>query len=142
MIYICRMNNTRFATMIHILTLLAGYPDEWLSSDWIASSININPVIVRKELGVLQKAGLVVSTKGKKGGTKLNVPSNEISLADIYLSVKNSEVLGKKNMKTNPKCPIGRNINEKLEALFDETDQLVIDHLSKKTLEEFVNQFK
>ena len=52
------MNNTRFATAIHIMTLLAESPQDWLTSEWIAGSININPVIVRKELGVLREAGL------------------------------------------------------------------------------------
>lgn len=135
------MNNTRFATIIHILTLLAKYPDEWLSSDWIARSININPVIVRKELGVLQEVSLIISRKGKEGGSKLNISSDKITLADIYLSVKNSDILGKKNLKTNPKCPIGKSINEKLESLFTETDQLVVESLKHKTLYDFVKQF-
>lgn len=39
------MNNTRFATIVHILTLLAKFPDQWLNSDWIAESISINPAI-------------------------------------------------------------------------------------------------
>ncbi len=135
------MNNTRFATIIHILTLLAKYPNEWLSSDWIAGSININPVIVRKELGVLQEVSLIISRKGKEGGSKLNISSDKITLADIYLSVKNSDILGKKNLKTNPKCPIGKSINEKLESLFTETDQLVVESLKHKTLYDFVKQF-
>ncbi len=135
------MNNTRFATVIHILTLLANFPDEWLSSDWIAGSIHINPVIIRKELSILQNIGLVISRKGKEGGSKLNKASHEISLAEIYLCVKNSEVLGKKNLSPNPKCPIGKDINENLEKLFVKTDQLVIDFLRHKTLKDFVKQF-
>jgi DNA-binding IscR family transcriptional regulator len=53
------MNNTRFATAIHIMTLLAKSPQDWLPSEWIAGSININPVIVRKEISVLREAGLL-----------------------------------------------------------------------------------
>ncbi len=135
------MNNTRFATIIHILTLLAKCPDEWLSSDWIAGSIQINPVIVRKELGLLQEQGWVVSKKGKEGGSMLNASSCEISLADIYKAVKNTNVLGKKNSSPNPKCPIGRDINNKLESLFDETDEIVYNALLQRTLKSFVEQF-
>lgn len=135
------MNNTRFATIIHILTLLAKCPDEWLSSDWIARSIQINPVIVRKELGLLQEQGWVVSKKGKEGGSMLNASSCEISLADIYKAVKNTNVLGKKNSSPNPKCPIGRDINNKLESLFDETDEIVYNALLQRTLKSFVEQF-
>lgn len=61
------MNNTRFATAIHIMTLLAKSPQDWLSSEWIAGSININPAIVRKEISVLREGGLIVSKQGKEG---------------------------------------------------------------------------
>lgn len=135
------MNNTRFATVIHILTILAKNPGEWLSSDWIAGSIQINPVIVRKELGALQDQGWVISRKGKEGGYMLLVPSKEISLADIYKTVKTTDVLGKKNLNPNPKCPIGKDINKELEDLYAEIDEIVFDALQHRTLESFVKQF-
>ncbi|MBR08636.1 MAG: transcriptional regulator [Rickettsiales bacterium] len=135
------MSNTRFATALHILTLLADQDQEWLRSEWIAGSININPVIVRKELSLLNEAGLVLSRKGKEGGFKLNKSSDSISLAEIYLTVKNSEVLGKRNQNPNPKCPIGKSINQQLEGLFTEIDQKVENELKGKTLKNFVEQF-
>lgn len=135
------MNNTRFATLIHILTLLDKSRGQWLNSDLIAGSININPVIVRKELGVLQELGWVVSKKGKEGGSMLDIHSDEISLADIYQAVKNSNVLGRKNHGANPQCPVGREINTELESLFAETDQVVLEALRTRTLQSFVNQF-
>ncbi len=142
MLYLCViMNNTRFATIIHILTLLAKFPDQWLNSDWIAESININPVIVRKELSILHKLGWVISKKGKEGGSMLHVSSSEISMTDIYNAVKNSSVLGKKNTCTNTKCPIGMKINKELEKLFDETDRVLVNALQKKSLKAFVEQF-
>lgn len=135
------MNNTRFATSLHILTLLAVDGSEWLSSDWIAASINVNPVIVRKELGVLVQAGLVKSRKGKTGGYALLKNSVEITLAEIYLTVKNMDVLGKKNLGPNPKCPIGKDINQKLDGLYSAIDQSVIKELQDKTLKNFVETF-
>ena len=135
------MNNTRFATTIHILTLLAKFPNQWLSSEWIAESISINPAMVRKELSVLHKLGWIVSKKGKEGGTMLDVASCEISMADIYNAVKNSNVLGKKNICSDTKCVIGKEINNELEKLFNETDEIVVDALQKKSLKSFVEQF-
>lgn len=44
------MISGKFAISIHILTLLAKFPDVYLSSEFIASSINLNPVLVRKEI--------------------------------------------------------------------------------------------
>jgi Rrf2 family protein len=136
------MNNTRFATIIHILTLLAKHPNQWMSSEWIAESININPVIVRKELAILHKLGWVQSKKGKEGGTMLHVSSCEISMADVFNAVKNSNVLGKKNNNTNAKCPIGKEINIELEKLFHQTDEIVVNYLKNKSLKDFVEPFK
>lgn len=135
------MNNTRFATSIHILTLLAYMPDEWLSSEYISGSININAVVVRRELSVLSEAGLIVTKKGKEGGAKLSKPSEQILLSDIFLAVKNSDILGKKNQHTNPSCPIGYQINDKLDILFSEIENSVIHMLEKKSLADFFNQF-
>lgn len=135
------MNNTRFATIIHILALLAKYPDQWLSSEWIAESISINPVMVRKELSLLHKQGWAMSKKGKEGGSMLTRSSCEISMADIFNAVKNSNVLGKKNTCGETNCPVGKKINVELEKLFEETDEIVVNFLKEKSLKEFVDQF-
>lgn len=136
------MNNTRFATAIHIMTLLAESPQNWLTSEWMAGSININPVMVRKELSVLREAGLIISRQGKVGGIQLAKNADDIKISDIYLAVKNTEVLGKKNNNPNPKCSVGKEINAHLQTLFSETDQLVIRFLGNKTLQEFMENFK
>ena len=136
------MNNTRFATAIHIMTLLAESPQDWLTSEWMAGSININAVIVRKELSVLREAGLIISRQGKEGGSQLAKNADAISISDIYLAVKNTEVLGKKNNNPNPVCNVGREINKHLNTLFSETDQLVLNFLGNKSLKEFSDQFR
>ncbi len=136
------MNNTRFATAIHIMTLLAGSPHDWLTSEWIAGSININPVIVRKELSVLREAGLIISRQGKEGGSRLARNAGDITISEIYAAVKNTEVLGKKNLNPNPVCPVGKDINSHLNDLFTETDKLVAEFLGNKTLQAFTDQFK
>ena len=143
-LYICIiiMGNTRFATAIHIMTLLAKVPQEWLTSEWIAGSINVNPVIVRKELKELRNAGLIISRLGKEGGTRLSKSAEDIKISEIYAAVKNKEVLGKKNQKPNPVCPVGKEINSHLLLLFNATEQLVRDFLGNKSLQEFADQFE
>ncbi|MCA6068626.1 Rrf2 family transcriptional regulator [Chryseobacterium sp. RG1] len=136
------MNNTRFATAIHIMTLLAKSPQDWLSSEWIAGSININPAIVRKEISVLREAGLIVSKQGKEGGSQLAKNAGSITISEIYSVVKNTDVLGKKNQNPNPACSVGKEINNHLTRLFIETDELVVKFLGNKSLQEFSDQFE
>ena len=135
------MNNTRFATAIHIMTLLAKNSPDWMTSDWIAGSININAVMVRNELVILKKTGLVESKQGQDGGVRISKNANNITIAEIYEAVKNSEVLGKKNQSPNPLCNIGKDINENLAILFSDTDDLVLQFLKEKKLSDFSNQF-
>ena len=73
------------------MTILAKDPQEWFTSDWIAGSININPVIVRKELIILRKSGLVESKQGKDGGVRMAKNTEEIYISEIYNAVKNSD---------------------------------------------------
>ena len=135
------MSNTRFATAIHIMTLLAKEPQVFLTSDWLAGSINVNPVIVRKELINLKKSGLVESRQGKDGGVRIGKNAKEINVAEIYEAIKNSEVLGKKNQNPNPLCSVGKDINQNLNQLFSETDDLVFQFLKDRKLSDFTNQF-
>ena len=135
------MNNTRFATAIHIMTLLAKNSPEWMTSDWIAGSININAVMVRNELLILKKNGLVESKQGKDGGVRLAKNAEEITIAEIYEAITNSEVLGKKKQNPNPLCNVGKDINENLEVLFSDTDDLVLQFLKGKNLADFTKQF-
>lgn len=135
------MSNTRFATAVHIMTLLADSPQDWLTSEWMAGSININPAMVRKELSILREAGLIISRQGKEGGSRLSRDAEAVTIAEIYAAVNNTDVLGKKNRKPNPLCHVGKEINDHLNNLFSETDQLVIKFLGNKTLKEFTDHF-
>ncbi|MDO5608009.1 MAG: Rrf2 family transcriptional regulator [Capnocytophaga sp.] len=135
------MNNTRFATAVHIMTVLASKADQWLSSDYIAGSIQINAAMVRKEIAVLLKAGLVESRKGKEGGCRLAKNPEKIYLSEIFKAVNANAILGKKNKKTNPKCPIGKQINQHLDDLFDEIDANVLEMLSSKSVADFLRKF-
>lgn len=50
------MVNSRFSVAIHILSLIATTSDKsLLTSDFIAGSVNTNPVVVRRMIGVLKK---------------------------------------------------------------------------------------
>ncbi|MBC9795960.1 RrF2 family transcriptional regulator [Sinomicrobium weinanense] len=134
------MNNVRFATALHILTLLAIMKDELLSSAFIAGSVNVNAAVIRKEISNLKACGLVESKEGKGGGSFLARPASQIKLSEIYEAVRLVPVLGRANTP-NPKCPVGKKVNEHLETLYEETDNYVVRKLSTISLEEFAGKF-
>jgi Rrf2 family protein len=135
------MNSSRFSISIHILTLLARAGDELLSSDHIAGSVNINPVLVRKEISNLRNNGLIISKEGKNGGSILAKPAEKILLSDVYRAVRQSPLLGQNKNRPNPDCEVGRQINNHLDNLFLEAENAMISKLNQTTLADFSKQF-
>jgi len=135
------MNNAKFATAIHILSLLEYSKGEKLSSEYIAGSINLNPALVRKEISSLKKLGFIESKEGNGGGCYLARQAESILLSEVYLAVKSSQLLGRYN-NPNPACPVGRQINTHLEQLYDEAEQSMLKSLAQQNLRDFSEKFK
>jgi DNA-binding IscR family transcriptional regulator len=135
------MNNARFSISLHILTLLDHAGTELLSSDYIAGSININPAIVRKEISNLKKHGFIDSKEGKNGGSILAMPAQNIQLSEVYKSVRSAALLGTIKNEPNPYCPIGKQINQHIQQLFDKAELALVEQLGKTTLAEFSGRF-
>lgn len=133
--------NGRFPIAVHILTLLSKAGSELLSSDYIAGSININPALARKEISNLRNLGLITSKEGKSGGYSLGTSAKQITLADVYLAVKNQPVLGVAKNTPNPDCPVGKQISKKIDQLYDELDKTLLKKLGSISIEDFSNQF-
>jgi Rrf2 family protein len=135
------MIKSKFAIHVHIMTLLCCNTQEVLSSEYIAGSLNINPVLVRKELIRLKKAGLIISREGKNGGVILAQPSENITLANIFEASKDEHVFGFAKNEGNPKCPIGGQINQQLSSLFGEIDAEIANKLRLISLKSFHQLF-
>ncbi|WP_158826325.1 RrF2 family transcriptional regulator [Mucilaginibacter lacusdianchii] len=135
------MNNGRFQIAVHIMTLLHLGENEQLSSEYMAGSINANPALIRKELSNLRKHNLVNSKEGKTGGYQLGKPAHLITMADIYVAVKQDSVLGEARNQPNPNCTVGKSINKNVASINTDLDKLIYDKLGKQTLAEFSKQF-
>ncbi|CAL1517396.1 Rrf2 family transcriptional regulator [Chitinophaga sp. MM2321] len=135
------MNNARFPISLHILTLMTRETGTLLSSDFIAGSININPVLVRKEISNLRNHGLVESKEGKNGGATLAKPASQIKLSDIYHAVQQVSLLGNSRNSPNPDCLVGKQINTHLDHLYQEVEGALLHKLDKITLADFSGQF-
>jgi Rrf2 family protein len=134
--------NGQFQIAVHILTLLNAAPGELLSSDYIAGSININPVLVRKEISNLRKYGLIASKEGKAGGYSLGLAPEKILFSDVYRAVKVQPALGQAKNKPNPACPIGKQISQHLDDLAEEVDLSIFNKLKTMTLADFSSKFE
>lgn len=135
------MISGKFAITLHILTLLSKFPEDYLSSEFISGSLNLHPVLVRKEIANLKTHHIVESKEGKNGGTKLSKSADAISLDDIFKMTFDTVTLGYSKNQPNPNCPIGKKINENLGNLYEDINQKIAIQLSGVTLKDFSNQF-
>ncbi|HVF46220.1 MAG TPA: Rrf2 family transcriptional regulator [Pyrinomonadaceae bacterium] len=126
--------NSQFSMAMHVLTLLAREPSGNVTSEYIASSVNTNPVVIRRIVGQLNHAGLVSSQPGASGGTRLTRSANDITLNDIYAAVACGEVFALHARAPNQDCPVGRNIEAVLCSLQKEIDRSVEEKLGQYSL--------
>jgi Rrf2 family protein len=129
--------NTRFATGVHTLVLLAAEPDVQQTSEEIARKLNINPVVIRRVLSLLRQAGLVGSQKGPSGGTKLAKPPKAISLGDVYRALEHSPVLHGSSISGDHAVKVSgileKAIRNAQAALESELDGTTLAQLAKKS---------
>jgi Rrf2 family protein len=102
--------NCRFAVAVHIAAVLALHRDGPATSEWIAGSVNTNPVVVRRILSALAKAGVVKSQRGISGGSSLARNPEDISLLDLYVAVDEQDAQALHHQPPNPDCPVGAHI--------------------------------
>lgn len=133
--------SSRFTIATHTLIIIAlESQDTKVTSDFIAGSVGVNPVIIRKTLSQLKKAGLISVARGT-GGTEIVKPLEDITLLDVYQAV---ESLGKSGQlfsfhdNPNPNCSIGNNIHNVLDQKLVDVQLAMEAELSKTTLAQVV----
>ena len=125
--------SSRFTIALHIFTCVETFKNDYkITSDFLAGSINTNPVIIRKILTQLKNAGLITGARGT-GGISPTRPLKEISFYDVYQAIEPVENgdLFNFHSSPNPQCPVGKNIH----ALLDDklkTIQLAMENEMKK----------
>ncbi|MCF3107766.1 Rrf2 family transcriptional regulator [Niabella sp. CC-SYL272] len=133
------MINGRFATVIHILTLL-GREEGEVASSYIAGSININPVLVRKEISALRDAGFVVTQEGKNGGSRLAMSPSKIRLSDLYKVVYQEGLFAHSKNLPNQHCAVGRRISSIMDDLNAEAEQALLKKLHSITIRDLLDK--
>lgn len=131
--------SSRFAVAIHIMSILEVNKDGPNSSEFIAGSVNTNPVVIRRIIGMLNKAGLVEVRPGV-AGAKLTQSVSDITLLDIYRAVN---VVAENSLfgvheDPNIACQVGRNIQSAIIPIFSNAQKAMEAVLAKTTLQDVI----
>jgi Rrf2 family protein len=132
--------SSRFVVATHVLTMLAYRDGEAMTSQYIAGSVNTNPVVVRRILSLLSKAGLVATQEGAGGGVRLAQPANKINLRAIYAAVETDPLFALHPSGPNRRCPVGSTIQRALEPTLNAAEGALLGSLAKTTVADLVGR--
>ncbi len=121
--------NSRLFLALHSLAHMAEEPGRTYTSDELAKHICTNPVVVRRVLGNLRKAGILAAKKGHAGGWRLAHAPETITLADVYLALDESLAVYDEGENT-PACSTERALQKKISGVLREIEQGLIQKLA------------
>ena len=125
--------NSRMTIAVHALAWMAlaerrGHTV--LTSDQVAASVNTNPVIIRRCLGDLGRAGLVRVRHGAGAGWSLARAPEEITLPEVYDAVGQESPFGMHRTEPNLECPVGKGIRPALSQIYAGIERTVRHELA------------
>lgn len=132
--------SSRFTIAIHMFSCIHTFEKERkVTSDFLASSVEVNPVVIRRILLQLKAAGLVDVKRGT-GGAAIAKPLEEITFLDIYKAVECVEGGELFHFHENPniKCPVGRNIHNVLDEKLERVQEAMEQEMGSITLADVV----
>ena len=117
------------------------FHDEYLiTSEFLASSIQVNPVIIRRIILQLKDAGMINVSRGR-GGMSLAKSLDGITLYDVYKAVDCvNGSLFHFHENPNPDCPVGKNIHNALDGVLSEIQKTFEDKLKGITLKDIAGK--
>jgi Rrf2 family transcriptional repressor of oqxAB len=131
------MLDIRFSSALRILLFLAFAAGEGpgvLSSAQLAEALDTSPSLVRRMLIPLVRAGLVESTRGRTGGTRLARPAGDITLAEIYRCSIGDKPLWACRPETGQTCLPPANTAQYFNGLTARAEDAVLSALGEETL--------
>lgn len=134
--------STRFSDSIHILAFINIYHGLIpLTSNNIASSIETSPVVVRRLMSALNKAGLINTVHGAADPELAKAPT-DISLYDVFLAIEGDAHLFTVDKRTNPQCIVGGNIQSTLDTFYQEAENAAMAKLTTISLQDVINTIR
>ncbi|WP_242393556.1 RrF2 family transcriptional regulator [Anaeromyxobacter oryzisoli] len=135
--------SSRFTVAIHVLTLLAyGAGGEPMTSEYIAGSVNTNPVVIRRLLALLRRAKLVRSQGGPGGGWRLVPAARDITLRQVFRAVESGDLFPLHGSAPNPRCPVGRTIRAALSGHYEQARRALERDLERTTIDDLLQEVR
>ena len=128
-----------FGTGLHIMLALAYNEGERLSSSFLASSVDVNPVTARRVIAELAASGLVDTQTGPGGGATLARSASKITVQDVYEALGEPPFIEGHSKDPVAKCEVSVCMPRVFERLNDEVCRKASSVLRKTTLQRLLD---
>lgn len=134
---------SRFTVAVHTLLVILFFEGkEKTTSEFIAASVNVNPVVIRRALLSLKAAGMV-EVKAGSGGASIVKDLKDITLFDVYRAVDSVDGdIFHFHENPNPACAVGKNIHAVLDTHLADAQRALENELKKVTLYELTRELQ
>lgn len=125
--------DSRLSGVLHVLLHMAESAEPATSED-LARAMRTHPVVVRRLMAGLRRAGFVASAKGHGGGWVLACPLERITLADIHAALGAPALLAVGHREEAPSCLVEQAVNKALGSAYADAEALLLRRLQQVTL--------
>ena len=134
-------HDNRLSATLHALLHMAerGKP---MTSAELAMCMDTNPVVVRRTMAGLRKAGYVRSGKGHGGGWEIACDLSKVTLKDVYEALGSPTLLAMGIHLEGPPCLVEQAVNQSLTDAFREAETLLIRRLGDVTLAALADDYR
>ncbi|NBN63840.1 hypothetical protein GWI72_04275 [Microvirga tunisiensis] len=119
---------------VHAMCVLSFRSPHLSSAVFVGENISVNPLIVKRIIGAMVKAGLAEAVLGARGGYRLARPAEVVTLWDIYYAIQGSGPFLKRHGMPESNCDEGRAIDRVVHDLYTDLDLVVETRLKRVTL--------
>ncbi len=136
--------SSRFTIAVHVLVCIEMFKSDYkVTSDVLASSVNVNPVVIRRLLQQLKKAGLIRVKRGS-GGACIEKNLDEITLLDVYNAVECVEdgKLFHFHESPNQLCPVGKNIHALLDVRLEDIQKAMEKEMRSVSIQDIMDDME
>ncbi|MFT0861177.1 RrF2 family transcriptional regulator [Ancylobacter sp. G4_0304] len=133
--------DSRLSSVLHALLHMAEREGP-VTSEELGGCMHTNPVVVRRTMGLLRDAGLVVSARGSGGGWQIVADLEQVTLRQLHETLGEPAIFAIGNRNEMPQCLVEQSVNAALDDAFAEAEALLLERFSRITLAELAAEFQ
>lgn len=132
--------DSRLSSVLHALLHMAerGVP---MTSEQLSRCLGTNPVVVRRTMGFLRRAGIVSSDRGHAGGWRISSDLSAITLRDLHVALEEPEVFAIGHRNAAPECLVEQTVNGALDEALTAAEDLLLRRMGEVTLADLADDF-